>query len=286
MRLLVFPFALLASVATRHALGQQQPATIPTELAAALLEANDDAYGSRMPTILVGRVPDSIPASLTSAPRATILGSVQSSRVVTIVLKSTMPPNQLLTAFDQQLMASGWAPPPSRADERGGFVSSYYSSGWGGFYCGDSGSVGVSYSPAPGGGTYLKVRYSGNKQLGICSPAPMHAFAERLLKLPILRSPPGMMQRGGGGGSGSNQVNTSARLIGPLGPADLLEHYLKQLAAAGWTMGSVATSGDVTIASATAKDAEGLQWNGALLAQRLASNELEVTIIMARPSER
>ena len=45
-------------------------------------------------------------------------------------------------------------------------------------------------------------------------------------------------------------------------------------------------SGDVAIASAGAKDADGQQWKGGLLAQRLNANEVEVAITMARPSER
>ena len=278
--------AVVIATPSGHAACQQLSATIPTELALALLDGNQDAYGSRSPKIAVGVAPEGIPASLSSAARATVLGGMTESRGVIVVLKSTLPPNQVLAAFDKQLTGAGWAPPPPPESERGGFVSSPYTGSWGNFYCGDSGTAVVSYSPAPQGGTYLKVRYGREKQSSFCAPQRMASFQGPSLTFPALLPPPGMSQSGGRGGSGSDRTEISARLTGPLGPAELVAHYLKQLEAAGWTMGPLVTSGEVSLASARATDPERTQWNGALVAQRISAYELEVTIEMSRPSER
>jgi hypothetical protein len=267
--------------------GQEQPATIPTDLALGLLESTPDAYGSRIPVIVVGRAPDGMPPTLTSAQSASVLGGIADAHSIIVVLRSTLPPNQVLASFDKQLASSGWGPPPPPPDvERGGFVSSAFSNFFGNLYCGNGGAATVAYSPAPRGGTYLKIRYTRDREGSLCAPRQMVTMRLAALKFPVLVPPPGMIQRGGGSANGGDHTETSAQLLGPLGPAEIVPHYLKQLEAAGWKMGQLASSGDVSIASAESRDAEGTLWRGVLMAQRVSDNELEVTLEMSRPSGR
>jgi hypothetical protein len=215
-----------------------------------------------------------------------IVGGMTESRDMIIVLKSALPPNQVLTAYDKHLTTSGWGPPPPRPDaERGGFMSSPYESAWGSLYCADSAAVSVSSSPAPNGGTYLKVRYSRGRELNFCSPQRVARMVAEL-KFPVLLPPHGMTQHGTGGGSSGDNISTSAQLMGALGPPDIVSHYAKQLEAAGWKTGTVASSGMTSLASAEARDLEGTLWRGALIAQRVSDLEVEVTLQMARPSGR
>ena len=51
----------------QRARGQQQPATIPTELALVLLDHGESLSGNRAPRIVIGRAPDGIPGSCTDS---------------------------------------------------------------------------------------------------------------------------------------------------------------------------------------------------------------------------
>jgi hypothetical protein len=287
MRFFILGFAAMAAMTAPlgRAGGQEAPATIPVDLALALLERTPDVYGSRAPAIIVGRAPDGIPPSLTSMQYASLLGGLVESNGVVVVLKSSLPPNQVLTSYDKQLTGSGWGPPPPPPNaERGGFVSNVSLESFSNLYCSDSGAVTVSYSPAPRGGTYLKVRYSRDRESNYCMPRAMAIMGLPALKFPVLLPPPGMTQRSGGGGSGGDHISTSAQLLGPIGPAEAIAHYVKQLEAAGWKMGSLASSGGTSIASAETRDPGGKLWRGALIAQGVSDSELEVELRMARPS--
>jgi hypothetical protein len=74
--------------------------------------------------------------------------------------------------------------------------------------------------------------------------------------------------------------------MGVLDPPDIVAHYVKQLDSAGWKMGATATSGGAAVVPAEAKDSAGTLWTGALMAWRITPFEVEVTIKMARPSQR
>lgn len=281
---ILFVAAFLAlTVPLGAAGGQEEPATVPTDLALALINQFPDAYGSRAPIIIVGRAPEGLPSSITSLPFATVLGGLADSRGTLVVLKSTLPPNQVLTSFDKQLTAAGWGPPPPPPNEnRGGFVASPSAGPFGNIYCEDSSAVTVDYSPAPQGGTYLKVRYSRDPQSSFCAPRHVRIMELPSLEFPRLLPPAGMQQRGGGSGRGGENVSTSAELMGPLAAVEVIPHYLKQLQAAGWKAWSLASSGDVSVASLEATDKEGKLWRGALLAQRVNENQLRVSIEMTR----
>jgi hypothetical protein len=285
MRSLIVLLAILAAltIPLRGATGQEQPTSIPVDLALALMGGSPDAYGSRAPVIVVGRAPEGMPPSLSSLQFATVLGGIADSRGTLVVLKSTQPPNEVLVSFDKLLTASGWGPPPPPPDaDRGGFVATPYAGTFGNLYCGDSGTVTVSYSPTAQGGTYVKVRYSREREPSFCVPIRTRVMLLPALKFPVLRPPPGMVQRGGGGGRGGDNVSTSAQLIGPLHASEVIPPYLEQLRAAGWKTGTVASSGDVSVASVETTDPEGKLWRGALIARRVSETRLEVSIEMTR----
>ena len=277
--------ALGGSVCTAAA--QQQPATIPTELAFALLDNSMNAYGSRAPTISVGHAPPDMPASLTSADGGIVLGGIEFPERATVVLSFTLPVNQVLASFDRQLLAHGWAPPPPPPNQRGGFVSGNFSFGRGNVYCGDSGVAIISSVPAPGGGTYLRIQHTRNKAQSLCNPRLLTTnFRKPQLEFPPLLPPVGMSQHGGGGSSGSDRMEISTRLAGPGEPLDVLTHYLKQLESAGWKVSAPISAEGLAAASTRTKDGEGLEWTGTMTVTRVTSTEVEVTLNMLRPSER
>ena len=288
MRAFLLCIALLSSVAPSVARAQEQPSTIPTALAVALLDRGESASGNRSPMIVVGRAPSGIPESLTAVEGGVVLGGVDFVETATVVLTFTRPPNQVIVALDKQLAARGWRPPPPpSSSQRGGFVSAGYGYDLGSAYCGDSGTALVSYAPAPKGGTYLKINHSRTTERGICSPRRQLMISQELqqLEFPRLLPPNTMMQRGGGGCSGGRDTEISTRLEGPLGVADVAAHYLKQLDSAGWKPTAPVTSGDVTLSSLSTKSSQGQQWIGMLIASRVGT-EIDVAIRMARIGER
>ena len=271
--------------ATRTA-SAQQPATIPTDLALALIDNNTNAYGSRAPRITVGQAPARVPASLTSADGAVVLGGIEFPDRATVVLSFTLPANQVLAAFDKQLLAHGWSPPPPPPDERGGFVSGGYSSSWGNVYCADSGVAMISSVPAPGGGTFIRVQHMRNAVRSVCNPQRYGAsYNMPVLKFPALFPPVGMEQGAVGSCGGSDRFEISTRLVGAREPLDILTHYVKQLESAGWKMGAP-LSGDGMAATSARTREDGVDWTGTITATRVTPSEVEVTIHMMHPSER
>lgn len=264
----------------------QNPASIPTELALALLDRGDYDSGRRATRLVVGRSPEGIPQKLTAFEGGTVLGGVEYPQNSVVVIAFTLPPNQVLLAADRELRARGFTPPPPPPGaDRGGFVSNTYSSSWGNIYCADSATIMLSSMPAPGGGTYLKVSHLRNQQFGACNPRrERSSFADRGFKFPALLPPPGMMPHGAGTGMGGRNASISVDLNGPLKPADLVAHYRKQLDAAGWrTRTPVTSSEDAALAYVEATDSTGVVWRGVMTALQSGPSEVEVAITMVAP---
>lgn len=283
---LVAALFVVAAVSVPPAKAQQQPATVPTELAMVLLDRGGSFTGNPTPQIVVGRAPSGIPGSLTSANGAVIVGGIEYPQAATLVLAFTLPPNQALKAYDEHLLAAGWKPPPPFPGQGSGFVPSGYPAAAGKMYCADSGAVHVTYVPAANGGSYLKVDNNRNTQHSYCAPRDPNMLRGPSFKFPTLVAPPGMSQQGGGGGTGGDNVETRARLLGALEAPAIVAHYAKQLDSAGWKMGTIATSGSLAVMPAAAKDSAGTLWVGALTAWRISPTEVEVNIKLAHPSQR
>ena len=265
---------------------EQNPATIPTELALALLGGGEYESGRRATRIFVGHAPDGVPQKLTSFEGGTIIGGARFAQSSVAVIAFTLPPNQVLLSADRELRARGLTPPPPPAPDRGGFVSNNYSP-WGNLYCADSAAITLGAAAAPNGGTYLKVSYTRNQQFSACTRQVRSSFAEVEFKFPALLPPPGMLSRSSGSGMGGGNASASAVLTGPLKPADLVAHYRLQLDAAGWrTRPPVASGDDAALAYVEAADSTGAPWRGIMTAMQSGPSEVEVEIKMRRPSIR
>jgi len=264
---------------------EQNPPTVPTELVQALLGRGEYDTG-RAPRLFVGRAPDGVPSSVTSIEGGTVLGGMEEGRNAVVVLAFTLPPNQVVLSVDRQLRARGWNPPPPPPDvDRGGFVSSAYGTPFGNAYCSDSTSLAITSIPAPRGGTYLKITQQRNPQFSFCRPSDRARFLfGTQFKFPALLPPPGMISHGGGSGSGGNSSSISARLSGPLKPAELVAHYRAQLDAAGWrTRPPVTVADEAAVAYVEASDSTRAVWHGLMTALQTGPGEVEVSIEMRRP---
>jgi hypothetical protein len=284
---------LTAMVAPRSAIGQQQPPTIPSELAVALLDHGESASGNRVPKLVVGHAPAGFPVSLTNLDGAMLVGGVEYPQRVIAVLAFSRPPNQVAVALEDQLAARGWKHPPppptySSTGEQSGFTTGPNGIRvmWGtDVYCGDSGSVRARYTPAPAGGTYLKLEHSRNLAPNVCTRPRSGGPLMRMLKFPPLHPPRSTTQRPSGAGSGLDGTFISARLTGPLDLRDIVTHYLKELDSAGWKSGAIATTDDIAAASLGTTDPDGREWKGSVSARRLAPFSVVVQIQMSRVLE-
>ena len=265
---------------------EQNPPSIPTELALALLEGGE--YGAnRQPRVVVGRPPYGMVQSAMSFEGGTVLGGVTYSRSSVIVFAFTLPPNQVVLSVDRQLHARGWSPPPPPpGSDRGGFVSTNYSSSVGYAYCADSTGITLASMPAPNGGTYLKLTQVRNEQFNFCLPRERaRIFSGTEFKFPVLLPPPGMSSQGGGGGSSGNSSSITAQLFGPLKPAELIAHYRAQLDAAGWRTETPVTIGDAAVAYVEAADSARVAWRGMMTALQIGRSNVEVEIKMMKSRE-
>lgn len=266
---------------------EQNPQSIPTELVLALFDRGDYDSGRRATRIIVGRAPDGMPQSLTSFDGGTVLGGARLAQNAVVVIAFTLPPNQILLSVDRQLRARGWTSPPPPPDaNRGGFVSSNgFGSPFGTTYCADSSGIALTSMPAPSGGSYIKITQLRNQQFNFCIPRQRdRIFPGMELTFPTLQPPPGMISHGGGSGMGGNSSMISARLTGPLKPADLIAHYRSQLDAAGWrTRTPVTTGEDAALAYVETTDPTGVVWRGVMTSVRSAPSDVEVEIKMFKP---
>ena len=87
-----FALVLFLAAPTGEGNGQQPPAVIPTDLALALIDNGGgmSMSGNRPPRIVVGRAPDGMPASLTSAEGGTVIGGIEYPDRATVVLAFTI----------------------------------------------------------------------------------------------------------------------------------------------------------------------------------------------------
>src|SRR5687767_12276280 len=113
--------AIAAATTARTAPTQQQPATIPVPLAAALMGGAVDP--TRPPTrFFVGQAPDGFPAELIPPGPVSVIGGTMASGARTVILAYPAAVENGVTAYRQFLRAQGWIA-PSMTEGRTGFVS-------------------------------------------------------------------------------------------------------------------------------------------------------------------
>lgn len=191
-----------------------------------------------------------------------------------VVLRTPADPDSALESAEAHLARAGLHPPPNmRTMGGGGFVTS-----WGPpntrLLCSDTSLVTLRSSSRTEGGSYLSVSVSDSRR-SICGGRDERVAFVRSgqITLPTLTPPRGMRTIPSGGGGGSNHQESSARHFTDQSPKQLVEHYARQLAADGWTLGARLDGTGVSIVTATKTDREGRRQLGTLTAAILTDNE-------------
>lgn len=275
---------LLSAVVATPLAAQQQPATIPTDLATALVGSESGMSSGGIPLFSVGRAPERFPAALIPPKPAVVVGGMWLGAGGTLVVE--YPGQQDAVALVERVLAdAGWtSPAPVTSSPSTGFTSP--SSGFfrSGYYCKGAESVNLrqAYSAS---GSGVRITYTGaGSMMGPCDMrrGPTDDALAQRLTFPALNPPVGATSRPAGASSGSDYVETRARITGPQSAAEVLSHYGAQLERAGWKGEAVVEGGGVAIRPFGATDARGQPWRGSMMVLPISAVERDVFIRMTR----
>jgi hypothetical protein len=252
----------------------QEP--IPRELALALLNLGPGMAGGGG-EILVGKAPDDTPPELIP-PGSQILGSTTQFENMVIVITAPQPPDSALSAYEANLLRSGWTKPPTPArPPLRGFVPA--DAGQTGYdqpdiVCRGDSFVMFAASYRRTSGSLVKITYNRGSRYSMCrmrQDVTTYRSPYDEAPVPILRAPVGAIANEGGGMSASSQgaFSLSTRLSTRLSVAEVVGHYDKQMREQGWT--SITDGALAFIAAHTyrKKDEQGRTWSGTLFSVML-----------------
>ncbi|MFL5384768.1 MAG: hypothetical protein ACJ8GN_19770 [Longimicrobiaceae bacterium] len=270
-RIFLLPLLALGAALAPGAAAQNGGNDVPRELVHALLFG---AWGQPGPSIVVGRLPEEIPAGLLP-PGANVVGGLSMSGAGTAVLTVPQPPAEAVSGWRAQLERAGWNASLLRfpADVAGFGL------------CGpDHALLAATASARPrGGGSLLRLTVAtAALSASSCVPSSTASDARPVaatgdLPFPQLHAPEGVPWSGGGGGSPEEGLH-DARLHTARAPAELAAFYAAQLRQAGWNV----TAPRADAAGATAwgemRDAGGRPWRALLAVLPVAAEERAVVV--------
>ncbi len=179
-----------------------------------------------------------------------------------------------LDTLRRRLERAGWGPPPPpRVIVQPGFQSSAFntSTGTTSVFCRDRDLMAVGVAGAQGTETVVSLSYQ-TGQRTVCDAESVRAdgsrstgpvfFATKLI--PTLAPLPVGFTSGAGSGGGEEEAHADATVTADVPVAEIVEHYRRQLNAAGWTSGERTSTASVAVSTFTFRDSTARSWNGAL----------------------
>jgi len=235
-----------ACVSATAAAAQNAPAAgpemIPRELAEALLRPYVGFSFNGGGDFVVGKVPPLLAPYLYVPPDAHVIGGIQTQTTTIAVFTVPIPLEQVRLLYAREEPKLGWTQPPAFDAMRGwGFMPApgTSSSGDGYEYCHIGQSLRILPSYSTGGSTQITatVQNFGGSRCGLQQPniggRPVPPPGA-----PTVFNPDGSQMNAQVclqfAGIGSISSTTSERLQSPLSPAQLLDHFARQLADSGW----------------------------------------------------
>jgi hypothetical protein len=283
----VLLIALAAPHAALHAqrAPQRQPASIPSELAVALLTSARPYFldTGGVPLFTVGRAPEYFPHSLIPPRPMVVVGGMWTGSGGSIIVALPAREADPMSVVERALADSGWARPQSDP-QRGGFVSAS-SPGRVPTLCRKANEA-ATLSPAHSatGNSSVRIDYVGDFGAPQCTArVRTTAFVPTdVLSVPSLQTPAGAMASAPSISGGSDRVDASVRLTTSLAADEVADGYASQLATAGWTVGVGAHGAGVVARPLTYTFPSGATWRGALTVLVLSPTGRDVSLRMAR----
>ena len=242
--------------------------TLALRLLAAPWQPSVPAPTSPRAALLVKQAPADWPPDLPFPPGVHLVGSlVRTPRWSTVVLDSTLTPEQVLAYYRRELAARGWHEPAVGTPRLGGFAAS----GLPGqpaslravFVRGEQGPTltvqALALANAP---TDVRLDFQTDPQA--VPRAPRGSFPMMTTVLPTIAPPPGAWQWPLGGSTSPTLALSSTAVEADADLAALAAHYRQELERAGWILGSIAQQGAVAWSAWTFRDEQQAAWTGLL----------------------
>jgi hypothetical protein len=268
--------AVLFLTLGNRALAQREPATVPTVLATVLVGGFVAEMGMA-PHFVVGREPGGWPTALRPGASWKPVGGVELGPMLVAVFDA--PPGRDATADYEAVLTRAGLKLIDLARPDVGFVAEAPARR---MYCNDSLSV----------TTMLKDSVSATRPLAVtvvrgeAARGCQMLAAERRespLDVPPLRAPTGVAARRRGSSWGGGSLEQNAQLDTTLSVDAILDHYSRQLAAAGWTIGKPLVDAGTGLQRLSVRDRNGTEWQGALLVVTTGQSR-QVALQMMKPS--
>ena len=269
--------AALLVVVTCSLQAQTEAAQLPAPLVAALLAGNRLGMPLGGPNAAaryyVAAPPPGWPAALIPRSASPVGGMTSGPQLIAVFADTT---RRFLASYLKQLEDSGWVQPVIESGN--GFQSS--SAGRYAFYCRDSARVSAIAVPGAATGAFIHVTYQ-RSDPSACTRRVVRPQLSELV-LPTLAPPPGATVPRAGSQGDASQIGASAHLVNTtLAPAEVVQHYVTQLIAAGWTADAPASNASLSAVTLHARDKDGKPWTGWLLVVNAGTGK-DVTLDMRR----
>lgn len=276
---------LVSLVSPRATCAQQiEPATIPTVLATALVAPFTSMFG-KQPHFVLAHTPDGWPTDLSTSAPATLVGGFSLGPLHSAIYRYPRRVDAV-KAYERVLAGAGFTRGMSMDRPHGGFTSEAPREmpAW----CRNDGSVTVTVVDSNATTRSLLVTYVSDREtFGPCAPPPSPSESWKPpLEIPSLTAPSGVTASAGGTGWSGENMRTSVNVDTTISADSLLEHYARQLAAAGWQMGKRLSDGSTALQPLSFRDARGKEWVGALTLIMGADSRTVTLNVMPAISER
>lgn len=265
--------ALMLLLAAPAARAQREPATIPTSLAAAVLGPISSEMGMT-PHFTVGMPPAGWPSALMPGAPWKVVGGVALGPLQMTLFDGPRS-RDLVAEYTALVTRAGYREAAFGEEVRGGFVSGPRRRS----YC--SGSNLVSIIPRDSTATTRPLLVHFTSGSDACTDARIDG-RHAPLEIPPLRGPAGARATNRSSGWSSNSVEQAVQLDGAIPAAEVLDHYTRQLVAAGWTaVAPPLVVGGSGVQALSVRDKSGIEWFG-MLAVITTGEQRTVTLKMAK----
>lgn len=263
-------FALLLAVPSARA--QREPAMVPAALVNALW-GNSSGEMGMAPRFTVGRAPAGFPRTLIPGAPWTIVGGLTFGPLRATVFEGPRRID-MVTEYTSLVTRSGYRR-TSFGDVQGGFVDGTRPI----MYCADSTLVSIMPGDSTATTRTLVVHWTAISRG--CEDGRMEG--RHAMDIPPLRAPDGERVMRRSSGWGDDYVEQTAQLDTTTSVAATLEHYARQLGAAGWTVvGQPLLDGGTGMQRLAVRDEKGTEWNG-MLAVITSGGQRNLTLRMVKP---
>ncbi|HWK89432.1 MAG TPA: hypothetical protein VNP72_05530 [Longimicrobium sp.] len=223
---------------------------VPRELVLALFSAFET--DSMRTDVLVGRVPAWVPAEALH-PGARTLGALVVGPMTMVMQRAAEDHAAVDSAAVGRLLASGWRLPPAPLENdfalgRGERPQHFCNA--------DGDNLMLVAGPLPGGGSDIRAFFSRGGD-GPCGPGGEIVRIADEVDFPVLEGPPGSTFHGRSSTGGGGGAETTISLETQATPAELVDHYARQLGQAGWILGQRAPGDAVASQAVETRNAKG-----------------------------